>query len=179
MKKAFLFAFVFTTAACLAQASYDLGQRLGDASFVNIPKQRCLTAPDTIEPCVKVRTRGVVYTIGYRSKGRIISYLETHDPSFVTADGLRVGSRLAGATGTLAWVNAFGEIVGRDTGDGWEPIVSRDRMLRCENGTETELNGLDSQNRGPCEVKILGFKKRTSPQIQAKNRLNTRLDPGR
>src|SRR5690348_658570 len=107
MKRTLLFAFVFTTAAGFAQASYDLGQRLGDASFVNIPKQRCLTAPDTIEPCVKVRTRGVIYTIGYRPKGRIITYLETHDPSFATAEGLRVGSRLIGGAGSFVWVNAF------------------------------------------------------------------------
>ena len=178
MKKAFLFAFVFTTAAAFAQASYDLGQRLGDASFVNIPKQRCLTAPDTVEPCLKVRTRGVIYTIGYRSKGRVISYLETHDPSFTTADGLRVGSRLSGAAGTLSWVNSFGEIVGPDTSDGWQPIVSRDRTLPCEDTINTELNGHELQNSGPCQVKILGFKKRAAPQVQARNRLSMHISPG-
>ena len=178
MKKASLLAIVFTAIAAFSQGSYDLGQRLSDASFVNIPKQRCLTGPGIVEPCLKVRTRGVIYTIGYRPKGRIITYLETHDSAFATIDGLRVGSSLTGAAGTLAWVDAFGEVVGPDTRDGWQPIVSRDRTLPCENGVETEFSSRSLQNSGPCQVRILGFKKRTPPQVQARNPSGIRIGPG-
>jgi hypothetical protein len=178
MKKAFLLVWIFATTAAFAQASYDLGQRLGDSSFLNIPKQRCLTAPNKVEPCLRVRTRGVIYTIGYRPKGRIITYLETHDSTFATADGLRVGSSLNGAAGTLSWANAFGEVVAPGTSDGWQPVVAHDRMLRCDNGIEAELNGKKLQNSGPCQIKILGFKKRAMEHLQSGERLENHIDRG-
>jgi hypothetical protein len=166
VKKLVLMLFAFGASAAFAQASYDLGQKLSDGTLAYIPKERCLTAPGTVEPCMRVRASGVIFTVGYRSRGKVVTYVETHDPAFSTSDGLRVGSLLGGRSGTLAWMNAYGEVVGPASPDGWRPVVARERLVRCANGAEDELRPQD-YNAQPCPVRVLGFKKRATPLWQA------------
>lgn len=161
--KMMVLIFLAMGAAAWAQPSsisYELGQKLSENSLVFIPKQHCLTAPGKVEPCMRVRSGGVIYTIGYRSKGKMVTYIETHDPAFATASGLRVGSSLEGATGTLVWMNDFGEVAGPDTRDEWQPIVAREHAIKCGNGNNFYLTSQMSRNPEPCPVRILGFKKR-------------------
>lgn len=151
------------TSAAWAQppsAPYELGQKLTAGSLLYIPKQRCLTGPGKIESCIRVRTHSIIYTIGYRSKGNTITYIETHDPTFSTVDGLRVGSSLDGSAGTLSWLSDFGEVAGPVTSDGWQPIVARDPTFACNNGANLALSSEQSHNSAACPIQILGFKKR-------------------
>jgi hypothetical protein len=169
VKKLLLLMFAFGSIGASAQTSYELGQKLSDDTLQYIPKQHCLTGPATVEPCMRVRTHGVVYTIGYRAKGKVVVYVETHDPGFSTASGLRIGSSLSGAAGSLLWMNDFGEVVGPDTSDGWQPVVAYDRALHCENGASTELSIQETHNTEACPLRVLSFKKRAAFRLAAKD----------
>jgi len=141
---------------------FDIGQKLNDGMLRYIPLQRCLTAPSQVDPCIRVRLRGVIYTVGYRAKDKTVDYVETHDAAFTTEAGLRVGSLVEGPAGELTWADDFGEVVGPETIDGWSPIVAHGARLDCTDGTMVMLGAERPRNLSPCSVWVLGFKKRPS-----------------
>lgn len=162
MKKLVL---LLSTLSALASAQlpsrpFDIGQKLAPGMLDYIPKQRCLTGPSHVDPCVRVRFRGVIYTIGFQQGSKAITYIETHDPTFVTESQLHVGSRLEEGAGGLTWKDEFAEVAAPPTNDQWEPIVAFDGRLECANGVAIRLDANNPQNPQPCAVRVLAFKKR-------------------
>jgi hypothetical protein len=149
-----------TVASAQKITLFEIGQKLSDRMLRYIPTERCLTGPSQVDPCIRVRLRGVIYTVGYRAKDKKVDYVETHDPAFMTEAGLRVGSLVEKPAGSLTWANDFGEVIGPETVDGWLPIVAHGERLECEDGTIFTLSAERPRNSAPCHAWVLGFKKR-------------------
>lgn len=165
MKKLFFlwFGVSVLASAQLPGSSFNIGQKLPSGMLEYLPKQHCLTAPSHVDPCVRVRLRGVIYTIGFQQSSRTVTYLETHDPAFATESQLSVGSRLQEGAGRLTWKDEFGEVAAPPTNDQWEPIVAFDGRLDCGKGPAIQLDASNPQNPQPCAVRVLAFKKRAHP----------------
>jgi hypothetical protein len=178
MSKLLLLVLGLSTVASAQKITlFDIGQKLNDGMLRYIPLQRCLTAPSQVDPCIRVRLRGVVYTVGYRAKDKRVDYVETHDAAFMTQAGLRVGSLVEGPVGNLTWADDFGEVVGPETIDGWAPIVAHSARLECADGTTVTLGAEQPRNLAPCSVWVMGFKKRPS-QPNGGSELSTLGDSG-
>lgn len=143
-----------------ARPVFEIGRKLSPNMLQYIPKQLCHTAPSKVEPCVTVRLAGVIYRVGYSAKGKFITYLETHDPAFVSDRGLRVGDIVDEDLRDVAWLESFGEAVALRTDGGWTPVVGFDRKIQCAGGHSEELNLDNPQDAHSCGVRVLGFKKR-------------------
>jgi hypothetical protein len=140
--------------------AFTIGQKLNPGVLKYLATQRCLTAPSQLNSCVRVRLRGVIYTLGYEPKRKTVNYIETHDAAFFTEGGLHVGSQLEEPVGSLTWMNDYGEVEASRTSDNWEPIITRGDLVTCADGSQFALSRETPRNSKPCRVQVLGFKKR-------------------
>ena len=159
--RAMFFLLMLSTSAFNQGATlgFEIGQSLSPELLQYIPKQQCLVGPSQVAPCIRVRLRGVIYTVGYDGKSKKVNYVETHDSAFVSATGLRVGSQLQ-PPGKLIWLGDYDEIVATTTTDGWQPVVAQGTALECEPAGAVSLNAGKTEIPANCPVRVLGFKKR-------------------
>jgi hypothetical protein len=110
--------------ACSAVAqTADVGAKLSSRLIPKKNHTRCASTPSQTYPCLEDATIGGIRytTVGYDEHTRRIEYLLTHDQSFRTKNGLRVGSVIELREDDLMLVAGW-DIRGRATDDGWRPI---------------------------------------------------------
>ncbi len=140
--KRFLVLFV-ALIPLLAVAQTDVGMELPSALIPKKNHNQCAATPSQFYPCLQnVTIDGVRYAVvGYDQHTRRVKYLSTHDESFRTKDGLRVGAVTELSEDELVLVTGW-NIIGPRTPDGWRPIYGSfldGHVIRSVEGDAVDL----------------------------------------
>lgn len=126
-------------------------------------KSRTRIGTHVSSPYIEKYIDDIRYMIAYDEKTLAITYINTSDLEFRTADGLKVGSHLK-VNQNQVTIHPKWEIHGPETRDGWRPVIGYDRPAQKHN-----VDGIIIEEAGDptsgfetshiIEVKILSFSK--------------------
>ena len=130
MKSLALFTVLLVGFAVPPQADIKLqvGAKLGRKYIPKKITQVILTHPAQTRPFIERSIGGIKYIIAFDSKTREIKYIETTDPNFRTANGLRVLGEIP-LTRDQLQVIPYWEIRAPITPDGWYPVLAYDSQM--------------------------------------------------
>lgn len=103
-----------------------IGAKLAAPQVSKPSKPRTRTGTYTSSPFIENELDNIKYLIAYDEKTHVITYINTSDLEFRTADGLKVGSCLK-LNQHQVTIYPKWEIHGPETTDGWRPVIGYDR----------------------------------------------------